>query len=148
MKEEAMEKFKKFLKTRGLKFTRERKIILDQVFSVHDHFDVEDLLYMFRKRKKQVSRASIYRTLSLLVESGLVGKVDFGEGRAYYEHVFGHVHHDHLVCKECGQVVQFEDQVIEKRQQDICKEHGFRLDYHTLNIFGICPECQKNGENN
>ncbi len=143
MKEEAKVKFHKYLKSKGLKLTRERITILDQVFSVHDHFDVEDLLYMLRKDKKQVSRASVYRTLSLLVESGLVEKVDFGEGKAYYEHVFGHLHHDHLICKSCGKVVQFEDQVIEKRQEEICKDYGFRLDYHTLNIFGFCPECQK-----
>lgn len=143
MKEEAMVRFQKYLKSKGLKLTRERETILDQVFSVHDHFDVEDLLYMLRKGKKKVSRASVYRTLSLLVGSGLVEKVDFGEGKAYYEHVFGHLHHDHLICKGCGKVVQFEDQVIEKRQEGICKDYGFHLDYHTLNIFGLCPKCQK-----
>ncbi|UNC93914.1 transcriptional repressor [Candidatus Contubernalis alkalaceticus] len=138
-----MEKFNKYLKLKGFKLTQERRIILEQVFSVHDHFDVEDLLYMLRKSNRQVSRASVYRTLSLLVESGLVEKVDFGDGRAYYEHVFGHLHHDHLICKNCGKVVQFEDMTIEKRQKDICKEHGFQLEYHTLNIFGFCTECQK-----
>lgn len=145
MKKEAMERFQKYLKAKGFKLTQERKIILEQVFSVHDHFDVEDLLYMLRKGNRQVSRASVYRTLSLLVECGLVEKVDFGEGKAYYEHVFGHLHHDHLICKSCGKVFQFEDSIIEKRQKDICKEYGFQLDYHTLNIFGFCPACQKDG---
>lgn len=144
--EAALDKFQEYLKDKGLKLTSERKEILKKVFSIHDHFDAEDLLFMLKKEGKEVSRASVYRTLNLLVDSSLVEKVDFGEGKAYYEHVFGHYHHDHLVCLDCGKVVQFEDPVIERRQEEICKDHGFQLDYHTLNIFGRCKECRKGGQ--
>ncbi len=137
----AFEKFHQYLRSRGLKLTSERKNILKKVVSIHDHFDAEELLYMLKEDGKQISRASVYRTLNLLVDSNLVEKVDFGEGRAYYEHTLGNYHHDHLICVECGKVIQFEDQVIEKRQKDICKKHKFELDYHTLNIFGRCSEC-------
>ncbi len=141
-----LEKFRQYLKSRGLKLTSERKNILKKVFSIHDHFDVEELLYLLREDGKQISRASVYRTLNLLVDSSLVEKVDFGEGRAYYEHIYGHVHHDHLVCLKCGKVIQFEDPVIEKRQKEICEEHGFDINCHLLNIFGCCSECQNRGD--
>lgn len=140
--QEALDKFKDYLKANKLKFTAERKVILEKVFSIHDHFDAEELLFQLKQEGKQVSRASVYRTLNLLVECNLVDKVDFGEDRAFYEHTFGHVHHDHLICTSCGTVVQFEDPGIEERQEEICKEHGYKLDYHVLSIFGLCPGCR------
>lgn len=141
-----LEKFHQYLKSKGLKLTSERKDILKKVFSIHDHFDVEELLYLLKKDGKQISRASVYRTLNLLVDSSLVEKVDFGEGKAYYEHIYGHFHHDHLICSSCGRVIQFQDPVIESRQEEICKHYDFEIDYHLLNIFGYCSQCRSRGD--
>ena len=98
----ADKKFRAYLKNKGLKFTPEREEILETVFSIHKHFDVEELYDILRGRSKNISRATIYRTLPLLIESHLIQETLHCTGNTKYEHVYGHEHHDHLVCIKCG----------------------------------------------
>ncbi len=139
----AVESFAKYLKSKELKFTKERKAVLDEMFHRGGHLDVEDLLYRLRKRRKQsASRATVYRTLELLVESGIVRKVDLGHGHSHYELVLDHPHHEHMICVSCGKVVEFSDKKIEVALKRLCKESGFEHTSHCFQIFGYCDKCK------
>lgn len=135
--------FRRYLHSQGLKFTPQRKLIMEQVFTTHDHFEADDLVSAFGKKGGKLSRATIYRTLPLLVKSGLIREVQFGENHAHYEHTLGHKHHDHLICVQCGKVVEFFDESIEQLQNDVCEKHGFQVQAHNLEIKGYCSQCRK-----
>lgn len=135
-------KFGMFLENEGLKFTPERRLVLHEVFKNHDHFEAEDIVISARNSGSRVSRASVYRTLPLLVESGLLREVTSLEKHSHYEHVLGHDHHDHLICTNCGKTIEFSEHRIEDLQDRICRELGFTPKSHKLEIFGLCEECR------
>ena len=135
--------FREFLYKKGLKLTKERQRILDEVFAFHGHFNPEELLKSMRSKKIKVSKASIYRTLPLLVESGLVEQVEKNDKHAHYEHTFGHGHHDHLICMRCGKVIEVFSQRLEAVQTELCKSREFEGIKHTLEIKGYCCNCKK-----
>lgn len=137
-------KFKEYLKSKGLKFTPERQIILKQVFSNHNHFEADDLLIAVRLHSEKVSKATIYRTLSHLVKSGLLREATFGEKHAHYEHVYKHKHHEHLICLSCNKIIEFSNAKIETLQNNVCKEHNFEPQSHRLQVFGYCSDCVSN----
>lgn len=139
------EKFKHYLQSRGLKFTPERQAILNCVFASDRHFEAEDLLIDMRQHDLRVSKATIYRTLALLVKGGLLREVIFGEKHAHYEHVHDHEHHDHLVCSGCGKIIEFTDERIEKLQDEVCDKHKFNAKTHRLQITGLCKDCTSQG---
>lgn len=136
------DRFREYLKKEKLKFTPERKTILGGVFSLHKHFDVDDLYDELRKKNKRISRASIYRTLPLLVKSDLINETLRCQGRVSYEHVFGHGHHDHMVCIKCGRVIEFRNEKIEELRDVICKKYRFKPVEHRLGIRGYCKKCR------
>jgi len=140
---QANEQFKKYLSERGLRFTPQRRAVLDQVFEMHGHFDAEDLYNELRNGGNGVSRATVYRTLKHLEECKLVREVLRCQDRAQYEHTLGHPHHDHMVCVKCGKIIEFSDPAIEAQQRKICKRHGFKPLEHRLGIRGICEDCQR-----
>lgn len=137
------DKFKEFLASKKLKFTPERQAILDRIFANHKHFEADELLFDLRNNDLKISKATIYRTLSLLVKSGLLREVIFGERHAHYEHVYGHEHHDHLVCNACGKIIEFVEHRIEKLQDEVCKRKRFKPESHRLQIQGLCEDCNK-----
>ncbi|HEY3375266.1 MAG TPA: transcriptional repressor [Candidatus Aquicultor sp.] len=141
MKSETLQ-FKRYIESRGLFFTPERQCIADEVFAWHKHFDAEELLQFLRDKGSKTSRATVYRSLELLVESGLVEKIDLGEGRAAYEHTAGHPHHDHLICLSCGAVQEFEEPLIEQLQEWACEKANFKPTAHNLSIYGYCEKCR------
>jgi Fur family ferric uptake transcriptional regulator len=138
--------FRNSLTSRDLKFTPERYIILKEVFQRHDHFEAEDLLSSIKKKGGRASRATIYRTLELLVQCGLLEMVDLGGNSHHYEHVLGHQHHDHLVCEKCGRIIEFTHRRLEKLKEKVCHEMDFDGRFHTLKIFGICGRCRQNSK--
>lgn len=135
------EKFKQYLQKRGLRFTPQRKIILKEVFSTHQHFKADDIFFRLSQKKTWISRASVYRTMQLLVKSGLLREVISGERRRHYEHIFGHDHHDHLFCIKCGRIIEFKKEKIEKLQEKVCEGYKFKPLEHRLQILGYCSEC-------
>jgi len=141
------EKFKEFLETEDLKFTSEREAILEKIFSIHNHFDADDLVFMLRGGKKRVSKATVYRTLDLLVKSNLIIEHQLGENKKIYEHVWGHSHHDHLICLYCNKMIEFDEPMIEDLQERVCEKLKFHPDRHSLKIFGKCHTCQKKNSN-
>jgi Fur family ferric uptake transcriptional regulator len=135
-----VEKFRALLSSRGLRFTEPRRTVAEMVFSLHTHFTV-DGLYERLKRGRRISRATIYRTLALMVKSGLVAEYDFGRGLKYYEHVFGHDVHNHFICTSCGRIEEFGDEDIGRIVERTARKRKFNVKKHTLNVFGICRAC-------
>lgn len=125
--------------------TRERQAVLNGVLEAPGHFTADDLYIWLKRRDPMVSRATVYRTLELLVGSRLVEKVDLGGQQAYYEYFFGRQHHDHLICLGCGTIIEFTNQAIEDLQSAVCREHQFEIRYHSHKVFGRCQKCQEGG---
>jgi Fur family ferric uptake transcriptional regulator len=139
--------FERFLRTRELKLTPQRRRIFERAFSTHEHFSAETLYgWMRAEEGSAVSRATVYRTLGLLVEGGFLGSLDPGSGELLYEHVLGHRHHDHLVCIDCGKIEEFSDERIEAYQREAALRKGFTLHYHNLRLFGTCASCTRKRE--
>lgn len=134
--------FRDFLISKGLRLTKERERILEEIFSYHGHFDPDQLLDGIRRKNIKVSKASVYRTLPLLVESGLIEQVEKNDKHAHYEHTYGHGHHDHLICIRCGAVTEVFSPKLEALQDELCAEHGFEGLKHTLEIKGFCSQCR------
>jgi Fur family ferric uptake transcriptional regulator len=140
------EVFRTYLSERALRMTEERRAILTAVLRTHRHFDVDELSTALRKSGRRVSRATIYRTLDHLVESGLAIRHDFGDNNARYEHAYGRLHHDHMVCLHCGEIEEFENPEIEALQERVSREHSFELTRHTMLLFGRCRNCAPGGD--
>jgi Fur family ferric uptake transcriptional regulator len=139
-------RFQEFLQGQGLKMTSERTALLREIFSTHYHFEADELLFKMKEKSLKISRATVYRTLELLVKSGLVRRVHLGEDHYHYEHVTGDSHHDHLICTTCGNVIEFHDEILEKRQHEICEKKKFKPTFHNLQILGVCDACTRRGE--
>lgn len=139
-------RFQQFLGGQGLKLTNERKALVREIFGIHYHFEADELLFKMKEKHVKISRATIYRTLELLVKSGMVRRVHLGEDHYHYEHVTGNSHHDHLICTTCGSVIEFHDPVLEARQLEICEKKKFLPTFHNLQILGICDACRRKGE--
>ena len=135
--------FGKFLRERGRRFTKERAVILNKALSFNGHFDPETLYLQIKETGMKASRASVYRTLNLLCDCGLIGRVREGEHGAVYEQTFGHEHHDHMLCTECGKVIEFYSEELEKLQEYLCRKRDFKGANHTLEIRGYCKRCLK-----
>lgn len=137
----AIERFAKYLSRNRLKMTRERRAILAHVQSVRGHFDVDHLLARLRRSGHRVSRATLYRTLPRLVESGLIHKLDMAGGQARYELMVGRHHHDHMICLGCGTILEFESAEVERIQEEVCRRKKFVMTGHTHQIRGYCASC-------
>ncbi|MEE9391442.1 MAG: Fur family transcriptional regulator [Planctomycetota bacterium] len=135
--------FEEYLKERGLKLTQARRDLLNLIFSNHDHFTADELFDDCRKNEVRVSKATLYRTLTILLDCKLLVDHDFGEGSRYYEHVFGHRHHDHFFCTVCKEIIEFRSEKIEALQHEAASELGFHPVRHTLAIFGVCAGCHE-----
>ncbi len=142
-KTKQLETFHEFLKSRDLKSTSQRDLIVLEIFSQpHHHFSAEELLETVREKDPSISRATVYRTLSLLLEGTMLEELDIGKGHKYFEPMLGVAHHDHLICLGCEKIVEFESPEIETLQEKIIKTNEFQAMYHTHRIFGYCRQCQ------
>lgn len=135
-------KFRSHLASQGLRMTPERQVVLDGALNAQGHFTADTLYVHLKRQHPRVSRATVYRTLELLVRSGLVERVDLGGQQAYYEYVFGREHHDHLICLGCGTIIEFTSPAIEDLQRTVCREHQFEIRHHSHKIFGRCQKCR------
>ena len=138
--------FEEYLRRRGLKLTKARRDLLDVVFSNHAHFTADELFDQCRQAKLRVSKATVYRTLGILLECRLLGSHDFGEGSRFYEHIYGHSHHDHFFCLVCKKIVEFRSERIESLQDEAANELGFVTVRHALSVYGICSACKETPE--
>lgn len=138
-----LEKFKEFLRTKGKRLTPERSIVVEEVFADHEHFDKDQLVARVSQRNdsRRVSRSTVYRTLLDLEDSGLLRKVARTNDRDVYEHDYGYPQHDHLICKQCGQLIEFQNEEISDIIEKVAVEHGFRMEGHRLEVLGMCDQC-------
>ena len=135
--------YRDFLKKKGLRFTKERDAIFGEVLRKKGHFDPEELHISLRERGVAVSRASVYRTLPLLIEAGVIEEVERTEKHAHYECTIGRSHHDHMLCLSCGRAIEFYSEELENLQDRICSRMSFDGVSHNLEIKGYCRKCQK-----
>lgn len=141
--EKLLNDFKNLLKKNHLKFTIQREVILETLYNSDEHLSPESLYNLIQEKFPQLNTgiATIYRTLTLLEESDIVTSLSFGSQGKKYE-LGAKDHHDHMICTNCGLITEFVDEEIEKRQQAIAKELGFKMTDHSMQIFGICKNCQ------
>ena len=138
----ALRKFEEYLQTKKLRVTRQRLEILRRAWDGHHHFTAEQMLAWARQNEPGISRATVYRTLLLMVEGGFLGSLERGKSKTLYEHVLGHSHHDHMVCTNCKKVEEFHNDSIEKLQEEVAQDHSFEITHHRMTLFGVCSECQ------
>lgn len=131
------------LRDSGFRWTSQRALIVRAALATHDHFTAEELLDYCRREDPKVSRATVYRTLAVLEQEGFVEGLETGDGGRRFEHVLGHEHHDHMVCVVCDKILEFRDDQLERRQELAAERVGFRIQRHSLRIYGICKECQQ-----
>jgi Fur family transcriptional regulator, ferric uptake regulator len=142
----AQERFLDFLARKRRRLTGPRRAIIETVFSTEKHFTAEELLRWSRRRDNAVSRATVYRTLPLLTESGLVREMDFGKEQKYYDPNYAeHPHHNHIICLDCGKIVEFDSRKIEQLEDEIGCRLGFAVKAHRLQITATCEEFRKLG---
>ncbi len=146
MSNEAEKLFIDYLAENGLSMTPQRKVIVETFLETEGHFSAEELLGFVQQKLPEVGLATVYRTLKLLVDSGLADSLDFGCGVALYEHSYGHEHHDHLICIRCDKKIEVLDDVIERRQEELARKNGYTLTRHRMILFGLCPQCREQEE--
>ncbi|HZF69501.1 Fur family transcriptional regulator [Sulfuricurvum sp.] len=136
--------FKQLLKVNGLKFTIQREVILEMLYNSDEHLTPEGLHHLIQEKHPDLNTgiATVYRTLSLLEESDMVTSLSFGAQGKKYE-LGAKDHHDHIICTTCGSITEFVDEAIEERQQKIAEELGFIMQEHSMQIYGICKNCQE-----
>jgi Fur family ferric uptake transcriptional regulator len=138
------QRFSRFLRSRALKLTPQRRRVFDRAFQTHEHFSAETMYGWLKKEPgAKVSRATVYRTLQLLVDGGFVAALDAGRGELVYEHVLGHAHHDHMLCLECGRIEEFHDERIEELQRTAAAKKGFEIVSHAHRLMGYCRACAR-----
>ena len=134
--------FVDYLKQHNLRCTPQRNLILKNFLEMEGHVTVEDLHKKIRPEDPTIGIATLYRTMKLLIDAGLVEMHNFND-KTTYERLYMVKHHDHLICQICNKTVEFEHPLIEKYQQEVCERHGFALKSHRMELFGVCSKCQK-----
>jgi Fur family ferric uptake transcriptional regulator len=128
---------------KGLRSTDQRRLIVETFFKAPNHVSIEELLTQVRSHDPKVGYATVYRTLKLLTECGVAFERRFGDGLARYELADDASHHDHLICVDCGTIVEFEEPRIERLQEAVAEAHGFDLRSHKHELYGVCADCQR-----
>jgi Fur family ferric uptake transcriptional regulator len=138
------DKFREYLSSRSKpeRLTQPRRDLIRFIFAQHEHFDANQLNFEIQKAGLKVSRPTVYRTLTKLVDAGLLRRIEVGT-RMVYEHDYGYPQHEHLHCDKCGKMIEFQDDTIEEQMQEVCARHGFLAKGHTLVVRGICSDCNR-----
>ena len=143
--EKLLTDFKVLLKEKGLKFTNQREKILETLYYSDEHLTPEALYQLIKEKYPELNAgiATVYRTLSMLEENNIVSSLSFGAQGKKYE-LGAKDHHDHMICTKCGEITEFYDAVIEERQHKIAENFGFKMEDHSMQIYGVCKKCQEN----
>ncbi len=136
---------RRYLRGRGLRMTSEREALLVAALARRSHFTLDELADDVMKRDSRASRATVFRSLPILIEAGILQAAPLGGEARRFELALGRKHHDHLRCRRCGRVVEFRSEAIERMQVAIARRHGFRLTSHVHELVGDCATCRKRG---
>ncbi len=139
--EQKLEDFRNFIRERGLKSTRQRDDIAQWFFEHRGHLSAGDIYREVKTCHPGIGFSTVYRTMKLLVEAGLVSERRFGDGEAVYENVSKH--HDHCICTACGKITEFENEQIEQLQENVARRLGFELQSHRMELYGLCRDCRR-----
>jgi Fur family transcriptional regulator, ferric uptake regulator len=131
-----------YMAKRGLRSTEQRRLIINTFFDCTDHVTIDQLLERVRALDSKIGYATVYRTMKMLVEGGIVSERRFGDGHTRYELADDEAHHDHLICLECGSITEFEAPQIEELQEQVAARHGFEVRHHKHELYGICADCR------
>jgi Fur family ferric uptake transcriptional regulator len=134
--------FLNYIKQQGLKWTPERERVFQEASAMEGHFEAEELAYRLRKKGSRISKATVYRTLPLLVKAGLIKEVIHGEKHHHYEHNHEEKRHDHLICLKCGKIIEFREESLREIEEKICRKHEFQPEKIVIEIFGYCKKCR------
>lgn len=129
------------LEEQGLRWTRQREILLDAFLDADAHISVEELHDSVKKENPEIGPATVYRCMNLFVKAGVAKERRFNEGKGRFEPAVDTEHHDHLICTNCGEIHEFEDARIEKLQEEIAADRGFTVSFHRMELYGVCREC-------
>ena len=138
--------FEKYLTEHESRYTSQKKEITTEIFNMLDHFEVEDFIESLRKQKKQFSRATVYRTIKQLLDAGLLQKISTKKGKVYYEGTSNQTQHAHVICNECGKILEIKDQRITDLLQECCNDLGITIEYQSLHIYGKCKDISRCGK--
>jgi Fur family ferric uptake transcriptional regulator len=144
MKKSAVEQLSGYLAGQGLRSTSQRDAILKTFIEAGQHLSAEELYARVKKTYPGIGYATIYRTLKLLAEAGLVEERRFEVGFTRFEYKSTDAHHDHLICTRCGVIIEFENERIEALQDDVARKKGFKVQSHKLELYGLCAGCSSN----
>jgi len=133
-----------YLKKNNLKATKQKNIVLVAFLKSKRHITADELYRILKKKHSGIGIATVYRTLKLFCDSGICRELRLDDGLIRYEALYGHEHHDHLICIKCGKVVEIRENKIEELQVKTAKKNGFELKYHRLDMYGICKKCSQN----
>ena len=144
--DELWELFGKTLRDNGARLTRSRRLVFDHVMMRCCHFSAEQIAAEMANSPHKISRGTVYRSLALMNQAGFIRSFRDTNMRFTYESILGREHHEHLVCEECGKVIEFSDSLLHERLIDVCGVRNFCERSHTVVIFGVCPECRNRGK--
>lgn len=139
----AIGRFADFCDSRGLRLTAQRRLVVEIFFRAEGHLSAEEIYHRVKEVEARIGPATVYRTLKLLREAGLAHGMSAGDGLARYEPPSGKGHHDHLICRGCGRIVEFENDQIEALQKKVAERHGFVVTDHRLELYGVCGACRR-----
>ena len=139
---ESIQKLEQYLSQHGLKMTAQRKIILETMEDIPYHMTLDELLQAVENNGTRVGQATMYRTMKLFVDANIVEEHRFDDGITRYEISDEGEHHDHLICLSCGQIIEFEDELIERRQHEVAQKFGIRITTHKMELYGYCIDTE------
>jgi Fur family transcriptional regulator, ferric uptake regulator len=132
-----------YLKKKGIRQSKERNKVLEVFLNTEKHLTANELYEIVRKKYPEIGYATVYRAMKVITDAGLSEEINFGDGARRFEHKYGHGHHDHLICVECGKFAEAVDPRIEKLQKKLAEDNDFTLLRHKMQLFGICKDCGK-----
>jgi len=141
--QELQDRLGRYMAAHGLKQTRQRQLIFEAFLDAGEHVAVDELLEHVQEKMPSVGYATVYRTLKLLTESGVAQEHHFGDGHTRYELADAEAHHDHLICVDCGKIVEFEEPEVEVLQDRVAQRYGFEIRAHKHELYGVCADCQR-----
>lgn len=143
LRAQRMDQLHQYMSTHSLKSTRQRDLIVQLFFDMTDHVSVEELYEQAKGKDPNIGFATVYRTMKMLTQSGLAHERNFGDGRARFENTYEGEHHDHMICMECGEITEFDNEDLNSIKHEIAQRKGFKLHHHKMELYGICRKCQK-----